>query len=959
MWFIGLLLGVLVGATVGGGSGAFALGILGAVAGAAWSRLNRDAGKAGSGDPAHPAEQARDHRIAALEARVNAMQKELGALRAVVDGRATQGVDAAADRAAAAGSPAASRFDGVAESAELAEFDLTLPPSQPQPNPNTNPFSAALAESTALAAQSAAIADVADVPSSAAVESAPPSLWSRILDANPLAKIGVILLFFGVASALRLAVEYGLLPVPVRLILAAVAGLGLIAFGFRRVGTAAEGNPAHRHFGLAIQGGGFALLYLVVHFMLARYALLGQGPAFGLFAALGLACVLLAARQDGPMLAVFGLSGAFLAPVLAGGSSQTPVPLFTYLALINAFILAVDWFRSWRVLNIAGFLFTVAVGSLWAMHGYREEHYLAVQCFLILFVVAYSAMPVATLLFRAPGSEAWREGILVFGVPLAGVALQSRLVDNVDYAQAWSAAIAGIYYLGLWGLLFRRADLEMKFFERAHLGIAIAFFTLAIPLAFDAQVTSAFWAAEGCAVLWFGAVRGRTLAQAVGLLMQLAAGISFVFGADEMSRVRPVLNDFVIGGAILAIAGLLCGRLLQRRAGTSGPQGGTLSDRLLRIDTVPAELPAVWGLLWWFGSGFAEIDHFAPRLLEAPLGLVFAGASVAVLEVLGMRWGWALLRHVAVVLLPLMALAALMSIDRGQHPLAGAMLFALPLVLAEHYLLLRRHEQARLADALPKVLVGEARHLGAWWLAVFVAGWELAWLAEQAAPRVTLWPLLAWGLAGIAALAFSRFALQRGLWPWSALPALYRGPGNLPVVLALGGWIVVTVGTHAGGGTGLPWVPVLNPQDLAVLGALWAIFHAIENPQRNLAVGGLGFLWLTTLAGRIAHHWGGVSWNAHLLWNSTLAQALVTVFWTLAAIAAMILATRIGARRLWMGGMGLLGIVGAKLLLVDLANSGTITWTASLIGVALLLLAAGYFAPAPPAGPAATGRSGA
>jgi uncharacterized membrane protein len=53
-----------------------------------------------------------------------------------------------------------------------------------------------------------------------------------------------------------------------------------------------------------------------------------------------------------------------------------------------------------------------------------------------------------------------------------------------------------------------------------------------------------------------------------------------------------------------------------------------------------------------------------------------------------------------------------------------------------------------------------------------------------------------------------------------------------------------------------------------------------------------------------------------------------------------------------MGGMGLLGVGGAKLLLVDLANSGTITWTASLIGVALLLLAAGYFAPAPPARPA-------
>src|SRR5512135_711837 len=37
-----------------------------------------------------------------------------------------------------------------------------------------------------------------------------------------------------------------------------------------------------------------------------------------------------------------------------------------------------------------------------------------------------------------------------------------------------------------------------------------------------------------------------------------------------------------------------------------------------------------------------------------------------------------------------------------------------------------------------------------------------------------------------------------------------------------------------------------------------------------------------------------------------------------------------------------------KLLFIDFANAGTISWTVSLIGVSLLVLAAGYFAPAPP-----------
>ena len=310
-------------------------------------------------------------------------------------------------------------------------------------------------------------------------------------ETNPLAKIGIVLLFFGVASGLRLAIDHGLLPVPVRLIATAVAGIALIAFGMTKVRVA-----RHRVFGLALQGGGFALLYLVGYFMLTRYALIGQGLAFAAFATLGVGCVALAARQDGPALAVLGLSGAFLAPVLASGSAQMPLPLFLYFALLNAFILGIDWFRAWRVLNIAGFVFTLAV---------------------VLFLAAYSAMPVATALFRAPGSAGWQDGMLLFGTPLVGCFLQAQLVGDTAYGLAWSALAGSLWYLMLWWLIVRRAGSASPTIAYAHFGIAAFLATVAVPLAFDAQVTSAFWAAEGAAVLWYGVRMRRMLAQVTGL----------------------------------------------------------------------------------------------------------------------------------------------------------------------------------------------------------------------------------------------------------------------------------------------------------------------------------------------------------------------------------------------------------------------------------------------------------
>ncbi|MGZ8210808.1 MAG: DUF2339 domain-containing protein, partial [Burkholderiales bacterium] len=69
---------------------------------------------------------------------------------------------------------------------------------------------------------------------------------------------------------------------------------------------------------------------------------------------------------------------------------------------------------------------------------------------------------------------------------------------------------------------------------------------------------------------------------------------------------------------------------------------------------------------------------------------------------------------------------------------------------------------------------------------------------------------------------------------------------------------------------------------------------------------------------------------------------------TALALALMIGATRKLLRRQWFAGFALLGVVGAKFVLIDVVNKGTVTWALSLIGVGLLILAASYFSPAPP-----------
>ncbi|EKU83626.1 DUF2339 domain-containing protein [Massilia timonae] len=69
--------------------------------------------------------------------------------------------------------------------------------------------------------------------------------------------------------------------------------------------------------------------------------------------------------------------------------------------------------------------------------------------------------------------------------------------------------------------------------------------------------------------------------------------------------------------------------------------------------------------------------------------------------------------------------------------------------------------------------------------------------------------------------------------------------------------------------------------------------------------------------------------------------------WSASALVLMRFSARMTMRRAWWGGALALGIVVAKLFLVDLANGGSIARVVSFVGVGLLLLLVGYLAPYP------------
>jgi uncharacterized membrane protein len=184
---------------------------------------------------------------------------------------------------------------------------------------------------------------------------------------------------------------------------------------------------------------------------------------------------------------------------------------------------------------------------------------------------------------------------------------------------------------------------------------------------------------------------------------------------------------------------------------------------------------------------------------------------------------------------------------------------------------------------------------------------------------------------------------------------------GLALCLAL--WSLVSNVLVSSPSVPMPYVPLLNPLDIAqglvllILVRFWirlrADYHSFAaEVDPRAAIGGLvalGFVWLNAVLLRTVHLWSGIPYQLQTMLQSTLVETALSIFWAIIALTTMLIATRFKARVAWIAGAILMVIVVLKLFLVDLSSIGSIERIISFVGVGLLMLVIGYFSPLPPA----------
>ncbi|SBV36685.1 Membrane protein [uncultured Stenotrophomonas sp.] len=760
-------------------------------------------------------------------------------------------------------------------------------------------------------------------------------------------KVGMLVMLAGVAALLKYASDAGWLTVPMELRLAGISAAALagLVFAWRR-------RESHRSFALAVQGGMIGILLLVVFAAFKNHGMIDALPAFAISVVLIAGLCVMAVLQESRTLAILGVLAGFMAPIWLSDGSGNHVGLFSYYAVLNAGIFAIAWVRPWRVLNLLGFVFTWGIGTAWGVLDYEPAHFASTEPFLLLFFVFYLLLPLLYARKAATEGSARIDGCLLFGTPLVAFSLQAGLLQGERMPLALCALGVAALYAVLARLLLRRERLHLL--AQGYAILAVGFATLAVPLALSARVTASVFALEGAGLVWLGLMQQRRLARWTGIGLQLAAAFAFAIGVAGMHGGAVAVANAVFMGALLIAFGvvdILFKQVAKAGAAFSGALlialAGFVSAWLYRnAGNVPLAVVAYgWGLAWWLGNVATEIERFIePDSRLHGLLLLPGVTGWLAAEVHRRRPALALSLTTLGGLLLAFPLA-FMQVARDGQPFAGigAWAWLLFAVLGVRSLLCLR--------VAGNAVAGLAQL--AWWLlwpTVFsLLAWHVGRHFELAGGWVGMllalpWLLLAW--------------LSMRRWHWLAQPLgdafdRYRTAMQATVFAVLGMWWLLSLDNPAAAAP-LPWVALLNPLELVqvavlVLAAMRLWRGRDEHTPPWLWVGAAlaALVLVTVMTLRAVHHWGGEPWNEGLL-DTRLAQTSLTVVWSLLGVLGWVTGSRRGQWGLWLAGAILMGVVLAKLLLIDRGNLGDLLGIGAFIAYGLLCTLVGWLAPAPP-----------
>lgn len=436
------------------------------------------------------------------------------------------------------------------------------------------------------------------------------------LGAKVFVWIGGVALALAGAFLVKYSWENQLLPVSVRLVIAAVFGGAMVG-----VGTWLRGRS--ERVAAALVGAGVADLYGVTFAASNVYHFLGPVTGFVLLALVTAGAVSLSLRH-GRFVALLGLVGGFCTPLLIGDARAADGPLLGYLLVLQIGLVVVTRQRGWIGLSAATLVGSIGWGLVQALTGVDGGDRLAAGV-LGLGSAAVFVLNAAWVQAREQSSQenaaTRRAPISPFGLAVSALSAAGALLGIVTVRGGYGPQeLAMVGLLGAGAIALARLDRRYLPIPWLTLGLSAAMLVGSVwsrgasaaeagGFARVVMVFAALYAAGGYAASW-GARRGlRVSAVSFTSLATVGGAAMLVLGAAFVPASLP-RGEVLFGVAAAGYAAMAWVRARRRpHAYAAGPLGlgawGMLTAAVVSAVTRSADTAWVAPALALVGAGAA------------------------------------------------------------------------------------------------------------------------------------------------------------------------------------------------------------------------------------------------------------------------------------------------------------------------------------------------------------------
>ena len=320
----------------------------------------------------------------------------------------------------------------------------------------------------------------------------------KFIGENLMNKIGILITITGVAIGARYAIDKELISPFVRIMLGYGVGGGLLFFAVRL-------KDEIPNFSAVLFSGAMAVFYIITFAAFSFYGLMGSFPVSLLMVFITLLTVAGSLYYNREVVAHIGLVGAYAVPFLVGGDGPAST-LFIYMAIINAGVLSVGVYKYWKLLTYSAFAFTWLIYGTWQQTDYApaDELFTALLFSLIFFIIFY----LTALTYKVLREQVFKRGDvwLILANSFVFYGFGYSILNGHEAGSSWLGAFTAgnaiIHFAA--AVLVYRAGLSDKNLFYLVVGLAVTFFTIAIPVELDGNWITLLWTGEAAILFWIG-----------------------------------------------------------------------------------------------------------------------------------------------------------------------------------------------------------------------------------------------------------------------------------------------------------------------------------------------------------------------------------------------------------------------------------------------------------------------